>query len=64
MTIAPIDLGIHTEDPEWDTIDVMDRYAGQALASHGMDGFTEIFDEDGCDILDDDESVNMIANQS
>lgn len=57
-------LLVHQEDPEVDMIDVMEVYAGQPIVSSGMDGFTEIFDEEGCDILDDDEAVSMKIHMS
>jgi hypothetical protein len=55
---------IHQEDPEVDMVDVLEYYAGTAIVSRGDDGFTEIFDEDGCDTLEDDESVSMLRHQS
>ncbi len=57
-------LLIHQEDPEVDMIDVLDLYAGEPIVTTGLDGYTEIFDDDGCDILDDDDAISMLKHQS
>ena len=47
---------IHYEDPEVDCIDVLERYKGRPIVTTGADGYSEIFDEDGCTVLDDVET--------
>lgn len=52
------------EDPGMDFVDVLEYYRGLPIVTLGDDGFTEVFDDTGCDILDDDESVNMLQHPS
>ncbi len=55
---------IHTEDPERDTVDVLERYKGELLVSRGMDGCMEMFDDSGCDTMEREESMSIGIHMS